>query len=293
MALPQSQSHPLVVVLDLDGTIIGDIKPQIVSYEISSDIKAAGGTLTYKFKDLPVKLNAGIIRPFFADFIKKLKARVPNIEFFIYTASEKQWAQYIIKQVETACKIKFNRPLFTRENCVIVNNECRKSIKTIRPAIFKALKKKYGLKSAADLNDRIMVVDNMDVFNGSDIKYHIHCKTYDYKYPENIPFMFTPAEYAKFWQIIGNVVEKYYPTVKPTADFLQFQQHFYAQYSSFISKTFSANAHYLQDTFYKNLYKVMLYVIVDKNHRTFDASAIKYISKQLHHTRNAANHIKA
>lgn len=91
---------PLVVVLDLDGTIIGDITPQIVSWEICNDIKSSGGGNFYKPKDLYAKLQGGIIRPYFAEFIKSLKKNIPNIEFFIFTASEKKWAMNIIGYIE-------------------------------------------------------------------------------------------------------------------------------------------------------------------------------------------------
>lgn len=280
---------PLVVMLDLDGTIIGDITPQIASYEIYNKIKFSGGSLNYKFKDFHGKLLGGIIRPYFCEFIKKLQANVSNIEFFVYTAGTKEWASYVIKHIEKACKIKFNRPMFTRSNCILVDKEYRKSIKHVKPMIMRSLKKKYPIVTAADLNDRIMVVDNMDVYNNNESKYHIHCKTYDYKYPENIPAMFDHQEYKKYWQLINTIIDKYH-SIKVTEDFLEFQQVFYSKYAQTISALKKSNDSNLKDTFYKNLYKVMVYMINDKKYEKFDAAAIRYINKQLGMTGNIENH---
>lgn len=271
---------PLVIVLDLDGTIIGDITPQIASYDISNHIKVNGGSLNYKFKDLAGKLLGGIIRPYFGEFIRKLILNVPNIEFFIYTASEKKWALTIIKQIENACKIKFNRPIFTRNNCVQIDKEYRKSLKLIKPMIFRALKKKHHLQSIADLNDKIMVIDNMDVYNSSETKYHIHCKTYDYKYPENIPAMFDNQEYKKYWKVASSLFDKYY-NIKPTHDYLDFQYQFYAKYTSLIAALKASNNEFLKDAFYKNLYKILIYVFREKGHDSFDAAVVRYVNKQL------------
>lgn len=271
---------PLVVVLDLDGTIIGDITPQIASYDICNQIKLNGGTLNYKFKDLSGKLLGGIIRPYFGEFIKKLQLNIPHVEFFIYTASEKKWALYIIKAIENACKIKFNRPIFTRSNCVQIDKEYRKSLKLVKPMIFRALKKKHHLQSVADLNDRIMVVDNMDVYNSSETKYHIHCKTYDYKYPENIPAMFDHQEYKKYWKVTASLFDRYY-NIKPTPDFLDFQQQFYEKYTALLVSLKISNGDFLKDAFYKNLYKIMIYMFRDKGYTLLDAPAVRFINKQL------------
>lgn len=273
---------PLVVVLDVDGTIIGDITPQIVLYEISNAIKASGGQMSYKFKDLPSKLNNGIIRPYFAKFIKKTKETIPNIEFFIYTASEKQWATFIVKQIESAIGTKFNKPLFTRLNCIQSNNDIKKAIKNIKPAIFKALKKKYGLQNINELNNRILVVDNRsDVYGNSyDSQYHVICPTYDYVYPENIPAFFTADEFKKHGSVVGGILERTYG-MKPVTNYLLFQEQFYFQYAKMLAKIREQNRNYINDTFYSRLYKVFLHVFITKGYEKFNINMVKFFNKQL------------
>jgi hypothetical protein len=276
---------PLVVVLDLDGTIIGDITPQIVSWEICNDIKSSGGGNFYKPKDLYAKLQGGIIRPYFAEFIKSLKKNIPNIEFFIFTASEKKWAMNIIGYIEKACNIKFNRPLFTRQHCLLVDSEYKKCIKKISPTIMRSLKKKYNLNDVSQLNDQILIVENNDVYQANQRKYNVFCKTYDFKYPENIGAMFDQNEYKKHWQIINKYTSKYCGFAS-TSDFFKFQKNFYSYYILTVNQVESRNKIFNNDTFYKFLYKAIIYVVNTKRYNKFDERVIKYINNQLNINKN-------
>lgn len=273
---------PVVIVLDVDGTIIGDITPQIMVYDIQNEVKTAGGSLSYKSKDLPLKLKSGIIRPYFSKCVQKLKEKIPQIEFFIYTASEKQWAHNIIKQIETAAGFKFNKPYFTRNNCITTDNDITKALKNIKPCIYKTLKKRYGLKSITDLNDRIIVVDNRnDVYaNTYDAQYHIKCSTYDFKYPENIPALVTTEEYKRYWNTIGNVVEKYYG-IRPTPDYLLFQEQFYNIHTKVLASSRKTNNEFLKDVFYNKLYKLIMHVLETKQYDKFNPAIVRFINKQL------------
>lgn len=273
--------YPLVVVLDLDGTIIGDISPQIVSYEIHKEIKQARGKSNYNTKDLCTKLNNGIIRPFFTEFISKTKASIPHVEFFIYTASEKKWATYIIGQIEKACKIKINRPIFTRSQCFPINNEYKKSLKLIKPAIFRTLRRRYQMADLKDLNDRILVVDNMDVYQGTDAKYHVKCTTYDFVYPENIPSMIDHETFHKHSHILSRYTTRYMMfECKP--DYHEFQHKFYSYFVTLLSKTSQNNSQFTRDTFFKLLYKILIFIVIKKQYNKFDDKVVKYINKQLH-----------
>lgn len=273
--------YPLVVVLDLDGTIIGDISPQIVSYELHKEMKQARAKINYTSKDLCAKLNNGIIRPFFSEFISKTRAAIPHVEFFIYTASEKKWATYIIGQLEKACKIKINRPIFTRSQCFPLANEYKKSLKLIKPAIFKALKNKYPLRDVKELNDRVLVVDNMDVYQGNDRKYHVHCKTYDFVYPENIPSMVDHGTFKKHCHIISKYTNRYM-LFECRPDYHDFQQKFYNYYLGVLTKTYQDNNNYQKDNFFRLLYKMLVFIVLKKQYNKFDERVIQYINKQLH-----------
>jgi hypothetical protein len=56
---------PLIFVIDIDGTIIGDIRPQVMLYEINMAIKKKDKKQNiFNTKDFQNKLKSGIIRPF-------------------------------------------------------------------------------------------------------------------------------------------------------------------------------------------------------------------------------------
>lgn len=274
-------SLPLAIVLDLDGTIIGDITPQIVSYDILREVKALKGQLNYKAKDLDSKLKTGIVRPYFVEFIKRIKSKIPHAEVFVYTASEKTWAFHIIKQIEKSCGVKINRPIFTRNHCTqLSDGSLQKCIKTIRPAIFRALKNKYGLERETVLMNRVLLVDNRPVYGSPDSQFLIQCPTYDFKVPENIPAMVDSVEYAKYFKVFNGIFRKYYNVDIPT-DYYEFQEQFYTKYARELARLRDDNRRFLQDTFYKSLYKLIIHIVNNKGHNRFDQSAVKFINKQL------------
>lgn len=277
----------LIIVLDMDGTIIGDISPQIVSYDIHNLLKKNGATLSYRNKDLASKLLGGIIRPFFPEFIHQLQSTFKHIEFFVYTASERKWAMYVIKHIEKACNIKFARPIFTRANCIQIDKEYRKSLKSITPAMYKSLKKKYQLQKVDDIEDCILAIDNMDVYNSSESKSLIHCKTYDYQYPENIPAIFDHDSYSRAWKSISGVITRYYG-ISVSQDFIDFQLQFYPIYVKTAEAMRNHNQKYINDALYNNLYKILVHVFGVKKYNKFTPSVVRYINKKLIKTGDVA-----
>jgi hypothetical protein len=278
---------PLVVMLDLDGTIIGDIRPQITTYDISNQIKSHGGAkLKYNFTDYKMKLNGGIIRPFFGEFISRLKKEVPHIEFFIYTASEKKWASHIISHIEKACSIKINRPLFTRKDCIVKGDNLLKSLAKIKPQVLRALKKKYGV---VDLTNRILVIDNSPVFIEEDKPYHILCKTYNFVYPENLGAIISHEEYHKHHHIIDRILTSHLGIRLDgkNANYFDFQKRFYDVYCDTLKDVIS-NADE-KDTFYKDLRRAITKLIIVKKHNRFDSSGVSYIRRQLEKKSNVVD----
>ena len=155
---------PMVLLIDLDNTIIGNITPQINEYYLIKDInkklkKINKNQIRYNTKLLHEELEKYIIRPKFSKFVRNIN-KYDNIELFIYTASENSWANYIIKQIEKVINYKFNRPIFTRNNLVInEKGKYRKSINVVKPLIIKCLKKKkkYNLENIK----YIALIDNL------------------------------------------------------------------------------------------------------------------------------------
>lgn len=269
---------PLVIVLDLDGTIIGDIRHQITTYDIHTKIKSAGGKLQYGFKDYKAKLKGGIVRPFFCEFVRRLKQDIPFIEFFVYTASEQKWAIHIINQIEKTCSVKFNRPLFTRNDCIVTKTVLTKSLDKVKPRIAKTLKPKYG---PINLENRILIVDNTNVFVKEDQPYQILCETYDFEYPENIGAIINHADYTKHHHIINQVLAEHLGIFLVGPNYLNFQDKFYRYYSSVLGKAMPTNKEFTKDTFYKELRRAIVKLVVVRKYGKFDANGVSYIRRQL------------
>jgi hypothetical protein len=171
---------PTVLLLDLDGTIVGDITPQVCEYEILMDY--CPDQLRHMKQFLLAKLQySNIIRPHFKEFMKLMNHK--GVEIFLYTASDPKWANFIVPAIEKAVGFKLNRPLFTRSQCKMINGNYRKPMKIILKSIFTNLKRRYhDLKNISDLNQQILFIDNYNVMI-QDAAYNIGlalCPTYNY-----------------------------------------------------------------------------------------------------------------
>jgi hypothetical protein len=196
----QPQQHqqkvPLVLLLDLDGTMIGHIGCVLCEYELHCAGKVGGGTGTAgggvpkAVRDSIVsRLRYGIVRPYLDQFCKTAAAAGKGgggrrVELFVYTASEAGWAAFIVPCVEAAIGMRFNRPLFTRRNCAAAP-DMRKSLSALRPLLVRALRPRYpALRTPKDLEGCVALVDNTrhvlaDPLESARL---IPCSTYTYRY---------------------------------------------------------------------------------------------------------------
>lgn len=164
---------PYILLIDLDGTIQGDITPQLKEYVLQ---KSLGVKLNKKL--VSEDYQKSLLRPFFKAFMNMINTHYKNkVELFVYTASEKKWANYIVPIIESVTNVKFNRPIFTREQCNMNLTEKVKSISTVKPAILKTLKKKYTTITSENINDKIYLIDNNYVLK--ETSFLIKCPTYD------------------------------------------------------------------------------------------------------------------
>jgi hypothetical protein len=161
---------PYVFVLDWDGTIAGKVDFQSARFSMGKSMARFGYKLTQKGIPKAFMPNQGLIRPGFAAFIRALKEHYGNILFFIYTASDRQWALQEIPWVEKSHGIQFQRPIFTREDCVIdAQGNYRKKLQNIWPRIVRVLNARHGSPySKADkehiLNEQTLLIDNNAVY---------------------------------------------------------------------------------------------------------------------------------
>jgi len=210
-----------IFLIDLDGTIIGDITPQIIMWELSKTQSRKGG-IKFDTKGLQEKLKTGhIVRPGFIEFFKYVKSLDHLI--YVYTASEKTWANFIISQIEKAFDIKFERPVFTRHDCKLLNNQFIKSLKFISKPLERSLKKK-GI-SHLDLSKHVTIIDNTHVYNPSDQSNLVICPSYSYRHPENIASQISYDQFSQHIVPINDLMIKYIPEYNaPTTDFWSFQK---------------------------------------------------------------------
>lgn len=155
-----------IFILDLDGTIIGDCKYLCELYNLGNILKKSNFCKNILQKAYNSE-KSKLIRPYFLYFYKNIKKIFPNSKFYIYTASCKKWAYKEISIIEKQNNIKFNRPIYTRDDCILKNNGERKK------SIIKILKNKYK-------NEEIIIIDNNNNYIDNTDKI-IKCPTYNYQ----------------------------------------------------------------------------------------------------------------
>jgi hypothetical protein len=108
-----------------------------------------------------------------------MRSRFPNVEFFVYTASDDDWAKYIIKVIEEASTIRFNKRIFSRSDCIFdqKSGHFMKSLNKLKPELFKILKSKYKLSNMDSLK-HILLIDNNHVLYENESHSLVKCPSY-------------------------------------------------------------------------------------------------------------------
>ena len=186
----QTDKLPFIVILDWDNTIVGKVDYQSQKYSLEQHYKKFGLKVKKNSK-VPKAFNkdSKLVRPYFLNFITELTDYFQgNIYFFIYTASERKWANTEISWLEKSHGIKFQRPIFTRDDCIVEKSgSYRKSISNIFPRMLRsmALTKISKEQKTELLHQRLLIIDNNAVFN--DMKEHLLiCPDYNFMVFENL-----------------------------------------------------------------------------------------------------------
>ena len=186
----QTDKLPFIVILDWDNTIVGKVDYQSQKYSLEQHYKKFGLKVKKNSK-VPKAFNkdSKLVRPYFFNFITELTDYFQgNIYFFIYTASERKWANTEISWLEKSHGIKFQRPIFTRDDCIVdKSGSYRKSISNIFPRMLRSmgLTKISKEQKTELLHQRLLIIDNNAVFN--DMKEHLLiCPDYNFMVFENL-----------------------------------------------------------------------------------------------------------
>jgi hypothetical protein len=164
-------SLPVVFVLDWDGTIAGKVDFQSTRYTMVKTMARYGYKVQQRAIPKAFTQGQGLIRPGFAGFVRAMKELYGgNVFFFIYTASDKQWALQEIPWVEKSHGVQFQRPIFTREDCAVDSTgNYRKKLQNVWPRIVRVLNARRGTpynktEKEKILNERTIIIDNNAVY---------------------------------------------------------------------------------------------------------------------------------
>lgn len=192
-----SLSTPLVILIDMDGTIIGDATSSACMHELECNLGSKRGLETYPFK-------SRLIRPHVESFLKFMKSEY-NCLCFVYTAAEQHWASKVIACFEKETGVAFSRPIFSRKDCVFVDNVYRKSIQHVSPKLRAILRKRK--QKLTDQN--VILIDNSDVlFPDSDYR-RIICPTYAARVPMDILKRVEVQQIRNNANLVGRILFRY------------------------------------------------------------------------------------
>ena len=197
---------PFVIIFDIDKTIIGIVNILAKEYDLLEFIyntcKKKGINAVCPPRDvfdMQEELKNGLLRPFAKEFIAFCNKKFKNVEVFFYTNSSYDWTNSALgKNIEKALNIKVNRPFFTRENS-ISNNNYKKSLANIYPAIIKSLCKKYPAMNDDKISE--YVFNNRTIFV-DDVKDNIFAYT-------NRQLVCPEYKYWYYYDVYDKLITKY------------------------------------------------------------------------------------
>jgi hypothetical protein len=256
-----SSTPPLVVLLDLDGTLVGKVSSVLCEYQLLQQLSLLSGPGIRRPASAPAasapasaavqtvqervlrdaivsRLRYGIIRPNVLRFCKEVG---PRVELFVYTASDAAWANFFVPCVEAALGIKFNRPIFTRDQC---SRDMRKSIDRLLPQISRSLRRRYPA-AAASLRDRVLLVDNTPDVMAAPVEASrvVVCPTYGYSYNYDV-LRHVPVDLLHTgFERIAPMLERYglFPTGVRPDSFQRFASAYYRRLSRTMEATLAPN----------------------------------------------------
>ncbi len=270
---------PYIVILDWDGTIAGRVDYQSHRYSLLQYCKKVGIKIKPDTR-IPIAFNkdSNLIRKGLTKFIEDLKQHFNNnIYFFIYTASEKAWANKEIQWVEKTHNIKFERPIFTRDDCILHegSGSYKKNISKIYPRILKSISKTPFSKVEKDyiLRKHFIIIDNNAVYTDMQ-EYLLLCPDYGFMVFENI-VKDIPIPNSHKNEYINLLINSgiICPFFAIKSDINQMMSEKYKWFASKCKEISVSNKKYANDNFFKNLKKL----IIKNNIRIFSPNIIKQL----------------
>lgn len=181
---------PVIFLLDMDATMIGasdNLEMVINLVTFMKNTCLAKKTMMDKCPRIPTYTELAppeFFRPGLKEMLKGIESLYENAEVFVYSAGTKDYVHQMVNAIEKNTGFHFNRPLFTRDECIVTeNNNWGKSVLVNSDAILKPLTKKYPyLKKVPAqyiLDNRVIFVDDYDFVWDIKSKW-VQCPGYKY-----------------------------------------------------------------------------------------------------------------
>lgn len=260
----QNIKDMISVFVDIDGTLIGNIIPFIIIWEL---IQIYCPKNLSKLRSMIIyHLRQGILRRGFADFAYALRQRFPDVYFFIFTASETKWASFLVPCIEEAMNFKFERPIFSRQHCPTMI----KSINKIMPNVIRSIKKRNP--DVIKKDHFSILIDNSNVIHKCEKDKWIEMKTYDYCYYPDILSFLDEHIIVNHYNDILEILKKY--NFMNNVMYINNYTSFRIQYYLSLSTNIRMHSNYIQDDEWFKLEQVMTKV-------TYDDQYVKNINRKL------------
>ena len=243
MANDGKVTEPFVFLLDLDGTMQGNVLPQLDEYELNEAMCAYDKRVRYSVNQLLSDMARGLIRPHLRKALVDIKAKHSEVEFFVYTASSDPWAKFLLPKImrflfKSNDRMIVNPTFLTRSDCLPTG---MKSLAKVRPKVARALRAKYPHATFKHM----YLVDNSFVLNEQEAARLIHCPTYDYKVV-NCPLRnFSPQVLERHFMHLSMLLLR-----EPSKSKLHFIQKYYNRAFKEFVETDANNARYANDTYW-------------------------------------------
>lgn len=260
----KNKELPIIFILDMDECIIGKSK-YIVNYEILINNYILNNCKNKKLVGDICKINKNLwkhyefpnyIRPYFKDFIVNIKKIFKNVEFFIFSFGIKQYVENTIEYIEDNIDLKFNRPLFTRDDGIRkIDNSYIKDINGFQEIIMKSIKSKYSKKDIEEIfNNRLIIIDDRKDF--WDNQHLIICNPYQYTPIPYLDYSFlnlirTNEDILNYIKNSNNKLFPSYLSSSNSYDDFYLNYHLYT--SEIIRENLQINNEAIKDDFFKNL----------------------------------------
>jgi len=282
----ESTNLPFVFIIDIDGTMVGNVEFQVQQYSMYSTLKKHGFK-PIKQHDIPPAYhpNAKLVRPGFGQFIKAIqKFYNDNIYFFIYTASEGVWANTEIAWIEKTHGIKFSRPIFTRKDCIVDSaGTYRKSVARVFPRILRIVAKNKKLTNKEKhhiIENNLLIIDNNAVYTDRGDKLLL-CPDYNYAVFENLLHGIPPQsrQHPEVQKMIYTLVNQglLCSLSDPTDDSMRVLSRQYSWLSAKCKALVDINSTYEGDEFWKHLRRL----ITENGLRSFSVSVISQLQSAI------------